>query len=444
MLKSRKLLWSGLVLALAAAGCDDNDNNNGTQTVPPGTCNGSPCVPQAVTQDNLVSDMANSSTFSASNRDANLINAWGLAFNPTNGFAWVAANGTGRLQVYDPAGVLKLSVTLPNAGSGVVAIDNTTTGGTTGTQTGTPSPTGQVFNPDATAFGGDSFIAVTEQGTIVGWQQNAGTVARLRVDNSAGNAVYKGVAIGTLNNVERLFAADFHNARIDVFDTSYQPVTLTSNLFRDSQLPTGYAPFNVYVNGSRLYVAYAQQQTPDKVDEVAGDGRGYVDVYDLSGNLRSRLITQGALNAPWGMVVAPANFGNLGGRLLVGNFGNGRISAYRLGGSDTAPTASFESQLIGIDGQVAAIDGLWALSFPPANIAGVNPLGLYFTAGPNDETDGLYGRLNLANANTGNTGGTSANSTTGGTTNNNSSSGTGTSAGNTGNTGDGSTTGSGT
>jgi uncharacterized protein (TIGR03118 family) len=195
------------------------------------------------------------------------------------------------------------------------------------------------------------------------------------------DAIYKGLAIAQTQDGARLYAADFHGAKIDVFDEQFAPVQ-QAGAFTDAALPDGYAPFDIQELQGLLYVAYAKQDA-DAEDEVAGAGLGFVDVYDTSGNLLKRLISQGELNAPWGLALAPRGFGGFGGDLLVGNFGDGMINAYN------PRSGEFEGRLMNEDGNPIQIDGLWALRF--GNGVFGTPRTLVFTAGIGDEAHGLLG-----------------------------------------------------
>ncbi|TQF16039.1 TIGR03118 family protein [Myxococcus llanfairpwllgwyngyllgogerychwyrndrobwllllantysiliogogogochensis] len=332
-------------------------------------------LPNSYLQRNLVSDGATT----AEHVDPNLVNGWGLAFNPF-GVAWVADNGTGNSTLYDGDGTaqpLVVSIPVP---TGAMA---------------PASPTGVVFNgsegfavSQGTASGPARFIFVTEQGVVAAWSPTAAASnAILTVDNSSKGSIYKGAALASNGTATYLYATDFHNGRVDVFDNKFAPATLSGN-FTDPNLPAGFAPFGIQNINGDLYVSYAQQDAERK-DDVHGPGLGYVNVFDPNGRLIRRLISAGNLNAPWGMAVAPASFGRFAGRLLVGNFGDGTINAF-----DSA-TGTFDAQLLGADGKPVMIDGLWALGFgnglqnQPSNT-------LFFTAGPADETHGLYGRLDVA------------------------------------------------
>lgn len=337
-------------------------------------------LPNTYVQRNLVSDGA----VPADHVDPNLVNAWGLAFNPF-GFAWVADNGSGVSTLYDGDGnaqPLVVTVPVPN---GAMAPS---------------SPTGIVFSgsegfvvTQGTASGPARFIFVTEQGVVAAWAPAADpTNAVITVDNSGAGAVYKGLALATNGAGTYLYAANFATAKVDVFDSTFAPATLAGN-FTDHSLPAGFAPFGIQNINGDIYVSYAQQDEQHK-DDVPGAGLGYVNVFDANGRFIRRLISQGNLNAPWGMAVAPASFGRFAGRLLVGNFGDGTINAY-----DTV-TGALDAQLQGANGQPLVIEGLWALSFgnglqnQPANT-------LFFTAGPADESHGLYGRIDAPTATTG-------------------------------------------
>jgi uncharacterized protein (TIGR03118 family) len=302
--------------------------------------------------------------------DPDLVNAWGLTSGPATPW-WVSDNGTGKSTLYNGAGVKQgLIVSVPGG------------------------PTGTVFNSTAGFIlptGGKAlFLFDGEDGIVRAWNGAQGTTAKVfgDGDQSAAGAIYKGLAIATTPSGPELFAADFHNNKIDVFDGNFHLLTNTG--FTDPSLPAGFAPFDVQVIGSRVFVAYAKQDA-DAEDELAGQGRGRVDVYDLSGNLLGGINGHGQLNAPWGLALASASFGTYAGDLLVGNFGDGHINAYR----EVSPnTFVHDGELRAEDNKPLAIDGLWALQFAQGGNNGTAGT-LYFTAGPNDESDGLFGRIQV-------------------------------------------------
>ena len=317
---------------------------------------------------NLVSDGG----VPADHRDDNLKNGWGVAFNP-NGFVWVADNGSGLATLYDGLG---------NPQSLVVSIPGP--GGAPGT------PTGIVFNGSndfavrgGTLTGPSRFIFAGEDGVISGWAPNVDGTHALHAVFMA-DAVYKGLTIASNNGVNMLYAANFHARRIDVFRANFTPVKIPGG-FVDPTLPSNFSPFNILALGGRLYVAYAQKED-DGDDEVDGPGLGIVDEYDTGGQFLRRIAAGGTLNAPWGMVIAPAGFGEFSGRLLVGNFGDGTINAYDLS------SATFQGQLRNSAGDVIAIDGLWGIAFGN-NLNNQPTTTLFFAAGPNGESNGVYGRI---------------------------------------------------
>src|SRR5205814_3490609 len=252
-----------------------------------------------------------------------------------------------------------------------------------GTDHGTP--TGITFNSSSdfkVGAAGAAFLFATEDGLIAGW--NGGTVAT-RVFPAAGvtpTAVYKGIAIAGNGTAHFLYAADFHNKKIDVLDATFAPVTTTGG-FVDPNIPAEFGPFNIMNIQGNLYVAYAQKEE-DGDDEVAGPGLGFVDVFDADGVLLRRLATRGKLNAPWGMALAPTGFGKFSNALLVGNFGDGTINGY-----DPKNGTSL-GQLRTADNNVLVIDGLWGIAFGNGILSQPTDV-LFFAAGPAGETQGLYG-----------------------------------------------------
>ena len=315
-----------------------------------------PCFADSFSQTNLVSDVPGL----ANATDANLKNPWGVAFSPTSPF-WVSNQGSGTSTLYDGSG---------KASALIVAIPG-------GAQ---PSgPTGQVFN-GTTGFAlpnGNpaNFIFDTLDGSIAGW--NGGATAVQTV--STPGAIYTGLALANSGGSNYLYAAD-STGQIRVFDSNYKSVTLAGN-FTDPRAVAGYVPFNIQLVGSNLYVTYAQL-TP----QGTGLPGGYIDVFNTNGTYVSRLATGGALYAPWGLTLAPAGFGNLGNDLLVGNFGNGEILVY------DPVTGAYLGTLNGANGTPLVNDYLWALDFRTGG-TNVNTDALYFTAGINNQQDGLFGAI---------------------------------------------------
>ncbi|HYU28998.1 MAG TPA: TIGR03118 family protein [Gemmatimonadales bacterium] len=369
---ARRLLGNSLVLCAALSlAC------SGERTTAPATADVSPSFsrqsasPSArfYAQHNLVSDGA----VSADHVDAALVNAWGLVASATSPW-WVADNGTDSSTLY-----------------------NGNTGATIALRVGVAgAPTGVVFNGGAgfvvtngTASGPARFIFATESGTILGWNPGVvGTRAVVAVDNSAAGAVYKGLAIAATAAGDRLYATNFHAGTVDVFDAAFHRVP---GAFSDGTLPSGYAPFGIRNLGGTIYVTYALQDA-DQEDDVAGVGHGFVDAFDTQGNLVRRVASRGRLNSPWGLAVAPSDFGEFGGNLLVGNFGDGHINAFDLGRFEGTGELRQRGQLNAADGQPLTIDGLWALAF--GNGAAAGPTNaLFFTAGPFGEQHGLFGKV---------------------------------------------------
>jgi uncharacterized protein (TIGR03118 family) len=323
-------------------------------------------------QTNLVSDNGVAGT----RTDSSLVNAWGLAAGLGGGPWWVAAAEKGVSPAYDASGAAAAAtVQIPPAAG----------------QTGS-NPTGVVAN-DTTGFavtsGGKTatseYVFVTENGTISGWSPDVDTThAILAVDNSTSGAVYKGAAIASRRRHAMLYAADFHNARIDVFDANFVQAAHRRKAFRDATLPAGYAPFNVANVDGLLYVSYALQDAGAH-DDVGGPRHGFVDVFDTAGTLVKRFASRGSLDSPWAMVVAPHDFGTFSDDVLVGNFGNGKISAFNHRGR-------FMGYVVGDTAQPLEIEGLWGMAFGNGGQAGATNT-LFFAAGPAEESHGLFGSL---------------------------------------------------
>jgi uncharacterized protein (TIGR03118 family) len=319
----------------------------------------------------LVSDVPGA----AAALDPNLVNGWGLARSPTSPW-WVADNGagSGKATLYTGTGAINPLV---------VGVD----GGPTGTVFAGIASNFLVATTASATLAPANFIFASEDGKIRAWRGGS-TAGLVTADRSGDGAIYKGLAIAQPTPGQPLlYAADFHNARVDVFNGAWQLAT-PPGAFVDPKLRHHYAPFGIQAIGNRIYVSYAKQDNAAE-DEIAGQGRGFVDAYDLQGNLLARVARRGQLNAPWGLAVAPDTFGRFAGDLLVGNFGDGEINAY-----EETDNGHFEHRgtLRDEHGKKLAIDGLWALEFGNAGNNGT-PDQLFFTAGPDDETHGLFGMI---------------------------------------------------
>jgi uncharacterized protein (TIGR03118 family) len=327
-------------------------------------------VPSAFHQTNLVADEPGVAPLT----DPTLVNAWGISLNANGGAIWVSAHGTGISPLYSgdvngSALVRPFGVTIPGG-----------------------EPTGQVFNGTGefrvsagAASASPPFIFASETGFITGWSPNVPAPGSriAQVGATTAGAEYTGLAIGNNGTGNFLYAADFKGKKIDVFSSTYAPTTLAGT-FTDPGIPKQYAPFNIQNLGGKLYVTYAKQDKDGNLD----GGNGFVSVFDLSGNFLMRLVSHSHLNAPWGLALAPAGFGDFGGALIVGNHGDGSINAF-----DPA-TGAFLGKLRDEAGDPIRIDGLYGLAFGNGRTAG-DANALYFAAGPNDGADGLFGSLRV-------------------------------------------------
>ncbi len=313
----------------------------------------------------LTADQTGMGTFT----DVNLQNAWGISFSPTGDF-WVSDNNDGLTTLYVGSGQPQsLVVTIPPAA-----------GGSTG------SPTGTVYNgsTDFKLNGSPAiFLFVTEDGTISGWN-GIGTSAILAKDNSAAAANYKGMELANNGTGNFLYVANFHAGTIDVFDKAFAPVTLSGN-FKDPTIPVNFAPFNIRNINGVMYVLYAKQNAT-KTDATACAGCGYVSEFDLNGKFIKRLVTKGALNAPWGIVLAPATFGTFSKDLIIGNLGDGKVNAFN------PATGASLGPLKTSAGAAIAINGLWDLKFGNGGAAGKTN-ELFFTSGPGGYVHGHFGKI---------------------------------------------------
>jgi len=324
-------------------------------------------------QVNLVTDITGQGT---SRVDANLLNPWGIAISSTGTFC-ISANHSGAGVIYD------------NNGQQLFAPPSIPTGFLVPSPGNSP-PTGVVYAPAFTGtslYGPSTFIFATEDGMISSWN----TVSEVSVmatvtmaDKSSTGAVYKGLALATDGGESFLYATDFHNGKIDVFNSNV--VSVNTKPFIDPGIPAGFAPFNIQNIGGLLYVTYAKQSAPDNEDDSPGAGNGFVNIFTPGGIFVKRFATQGTLNSPWGITQVPSaatSFGQVANAILIGNFGDGHINVFNSNGT-------YQGQLINNSAPVC-IPGLWAITFDTSSKA--DPNRLYFTAGPGDEAHGLFGYL---------------------------------------------------
>ncbi len=329
--------------------------------------------------------------------DANLQNPWGIAVAPGLPF-WIADNnsnmatlysGTGEIETQEVTGSANHGVAIPASAAGVPA-----------------NPTGQVYNGKGgflitTNSGQETalFIYDGEGGTIAAWAKDSGATAVTAYDdgvvNGADHAVYKGLALGTVDGAQYLYATDLHNNKIDVFDTNFSKPAAMQGKFIDPGMPTGFVPFGIMPVNGQLFVTYAMQDSA-RHDEVTGAGLGYVDIFDFSGNFISRFASAGSLNAPWGIAVAPAGFATLEGDVLIGNFGDGTINIFTPNGTSLATSVG---PVMTGNGQALAFPGLWSLAF--GNGDSDKPLTtLFYTAGFASQTDGVFGSITASSMST--------------------------------------------
>ena len=375
----------GMVCALTLAACGGGSSGGGG-TPPPAA--------MTFTDTALVS---NSSTVVATalTIDANLQNPWGVAFAPGAPF-WISDNnsnlstlysGIGANETQGVTGSPNVGVAIPPSAAGVPA-----------------NPSGQVYNGGggfmiSTSNGPESalFIFDGEGGTIAAWAKDSGATAVTAYDdgvaNAGNHAVYKGLAIGTVGGATFLYATDLHNNKVDVFDTNFSKPAAMQGKFVDPSIPAGFAPFGIAALNGNLYVTFAKQDSAMH-DEIAGAGLGYVDIFDFSGNLVSQFASAGALNAPWGIAIAPAGFGSLQGDVLVGNFGDGMINIFSPNGT---ALANAEGPLMSSSGQPFVFPGLWSLVFGNGDTD--KPVTkLFYTAGFADQTDGVFGGITVTSS----------------------------------------------
>ena len=350
----------------------------GLALVAPGTASAHGSLPSPsgleVQQVNLVSDVPGLAPLT----DPDLVNPWGLSLGATSPL-WVSNEGTSSSTLYSSAAGATIATKVPTVRVTV------------------PSPTGQVNNPttgfvlsNGTTSAPARFIFATLTGQIAAWGPPiTPLIGAAEIKATVPGAVYTGLAIATSSNGDQLYAANFAQGRIDVFDNTFQQVQQPWWAFRDFNLPRGYAPFNVQTLNGRIFVAYAKID-PATGEEATGRGLGFVDEFTPDGRFVERIVSRGSLNAPWGLAIAPASWGKLAGSLLVGNFGDGRINVVK-----PKSGSGFEHRISGQlkdgTGHTLVIPGLWGLLQGTATTGGTD--SIWFSAGIDDETHGLLGVL---------------------------------------------------
>jgi uncharacterized protein (TIGR03118 family) len=376
-----KLYGLACASAFVLAACGGGGNSNGMSVPGLGAGAGAGMGMGAVAgmsyvATNLVSDLPAANNLSgSSNTDPHLVKGWGVAFNP-RGFVWVTNNGTSTSTLYDGSGTPQSLVVVIPPGAAASAM-----------------PTGIVFNghqdfmvTENGMSGASAFIFAGQAGTLSGWSPGVDMTHAVTVfDDGGAGTVYTGLALASQGTSDVLYAADFHHATVDMFNSNFTKVSVAGS-FVDPALPPGYAPFGLQAIGGLIYVSYARQDALAR-NEVAGAGLGIIDTFDTAGHLVKRLITAGgALNAPWGMAMAPAGFGPFSNALLVANAGDGKINAFN------PTTGALLGTLSTMDGNPIMIDGLRGIAF--GNGINSQPSNtLFFAAGPGGGIHGVYGRI---------------------------------------------------
>jgi uncharacterized protein (TIGR03118 family) len=378
---------AGVVCTFALAACGGGSGTDASTSATSFAAD--PPASSSFTDTALVSDKMGV-VATATTIDANLSNPWGIAAAPGLPF-WIADNnsnlstlysGTGEVETLEITGSTDVGIAIPPSAAGVQA-----------------NPTGQIYNGGggfliATPNGQETalFIFDGEGGTLAAWAKDSAAAAVTAYDdgvvNGANHAVYKGLAIGTVNGATYLYATDLHNNKVDVFDTNFTKPTAMQGKFVDPNMPAGFVPFGIAAVNNQLYVTFAMQDQAMH-DEVTGAGLGYVDVFDLNGNLLNRFASAGVLNAPWGIAVAPTGFGSLAGDVLIGNFGDGTVNIFTPNGTSLATSVG---ALMVSNGGALSIPGLWSLVF--GNGDADKPITtLFYTAGFANQTDGVFGSI---------------------------------------------------
>ena len=336
---------------------------------------------QQYQQTNLVSDLG---TLGAQTVDPKLKNPWGIARGPSGNPWWVSDERSGVSTLYNAQGT-PVNVLNPGANGLVVTIPPSVPPPSIGT------PTGVVFNGSANDFrvappgvAQTFFLFVSLDGTISGWDPAANPTTAIRKVST--KSVLTGATIAQIEANRFLYVADLEAGKIRVYDSNFQPVEVDEDAFDDDQLPPGFAPFNIQNIGGDLYVAYAKQDQA-KTFVTSGAGLGFVDVFSPQGRLLLRLQHGNWFNAPWGLTLAPSDFGTFSHRILVGQFGSGEILAF------DAVTGQFQGKLNDQNNQVIAMTGLWGLAFGAGDQTSGAANTLFFNQGLNGGNDGLFGTL---------------------------------------------------
>jgi len=320
--------------------------------------------------------------------DPNLVNPWGISRASASPW-WISDNGVGLTTLYSGTGAPANPLNQPCPAGTFTNCVMVPSGDPSSSPTG--NPTGQVFNGtmdfQLTAGNPARFIFVTEDGTISGW--NGGPSAVIKV-NTHGASTFKGVALATVKRPDgslanQLYVADFKRGRVEMYDGNFHRMGLSEDAFMDEKIPDGYAPFNVQNIGGNIYVAFAQRDSQGH-DDVPGQGHGYVDVFTTSGHLLLRLQHGGWFNSPWGITQAPSDFGLFSHDLLIGQFGSGEILIFN------PVSGAFRGTMVDASDKPIKIDGLWDIAFGSGGTSG-SATTLFFSAGLNDEADGLFGMI---------------------------------------------------
>ena len=319
----------------------------------------------------IVRLVGDTGSLGVANVDPNLKNAWGIAISPVGSF-WISSNNKGLSVIYDRGGAaINPPVLVPSQVS--------RSGG---------SPSGVIYNttndfPMPGGGGVSKFIFAQEDGTIAAWSSGDSTITV--ADRSATGAVYKGIAIASDGGGNFLYLANFKGRKVDVFDSHFNIVT--DKLFADPSIPAGFGPFNIVNINGKLFVLYAKLKSPDNTEDEKGPGNGFINVFNPDGTLVQRFTSQGVLNSPWGMTLAPAGFGQGDQAYLVANSGDGLINVFNSNGS-------WVRQMRNVLGGMIAIDGIRGIMFPVNNEPPGDPNQLFFTAGPQSGSHGMFGYIN--------------------------------------------------